>query len=77
VSSAASYSRATPEGDLPASIVIAWCLWGIFAHQTSSDFVRWSALAFAVIALLWVIDGVNSFVGLSRNPISLPTTTEV
>ena len=76
VSSAASYSCATPEVDLPASIVIAWCLWGIFAHQTSSGFVHWSALAFAIISLLWVIDGVNSFVILSNNPISLPADSD-
>ncbi|KIM44368.1 hypothetical protein M413DRAFT_8828 [Hebeloma cylindrosporum] len=65
--SAATYSRATPEGDLPGSIVIAWSLWAIFAHQTSSDFVHWSSLFFAVVALLWVVDGIRSVVVPSRN----------
>jgi len=54
---AAAYAFSSPEGDLPASIVIAWSLWAIFAHQTSDAFVHWTALAFAIITLLWVIKG--------------------
>jgi hypothetical protein len=54
---AATYSFSTPEGDLPGSIAIAWALWAIFAHQTSSAFVHWSALAFAILALVWVLKG--------------------
>ncbi|KAF6760078.1 hypothetical protein DFP72DRAFT_1031557 [Ephemerocybe angulata] len=45
------------EGDLPASIAIAWSLWAIFVHQKSSAFVHWSALAFAILALVWVLKG--------------------
>ncbi|KAG5646813.1 hypothetical protein DXG03_002190 [Asterophora parasitica] len=54
---AATYAFSTPEGDLPASIAIAWSLWAIFAHQTSSGFVHWSALAFSILALIWVVKG--------------------
>ncbi|KAG6821042.1 hypothetical protein H0H93_007932 [Arthromyces matolae] len=54
---AATYAFSTPEGDLPASVAIAWSLWAIFAHQTKSAFVHWSALAFAILALFWVAKG--------------------
>jgi hypothetical protein len=53
---AATYSFATPEGDLPASVAIAWSLWAIFDHQKTS-FIHWSALVFAILALVWVIKG--------------------
>jgi hypothetical protein len=72
--SAATYARGTPEGDLPASIVIAWYLFGVFVHQTSSGFVHWSSLVFAIIALLWVVDGVVIF---SRSSVSLPDNENV
>ncbi|EMD30957.1 hypothetical protein CERSUDRAFT_120220 [Gelatoporia subvermispora B] len=51
---AAAYAFSSPEGDLPAAIAIAWALWAIFAEQRSSAFVHWSALAFAILALVWV-----------------------
>jgi hypothetical protein len=51
---AATYAFSSPEGDLPASIAIAWSLWAIFAHQ-HNPFIHWSALAFAVLALVWVL----------------------
>ncbi|PFH52042.1 hypothetical protein AMATHDRAFT_57758 [Amanita thiersii Skay4041] len=54
---AATYAFSSAEGDLPASIAIAWSLWAIFAHQTSSGFVHWSALAFGILALAWVAKG--------------------
>ncbi|KAG6898134.1 hypothetical protein C0992_004850 [Termitomyces sp. T32_za158] len=54
---AATYAFSTPEGDLPASIAIAWSLWAIFAQQTKSAFVHWSALAFSILALVWVAKG--------------------
>jgi hypothetical protein len=54
---AATYAFSSPEGDLAGSIAIAWALWAIFAHQTSSAFIHWSALAFAIITLLWIIKG--------------------
>jgi hypothetical protein len=60
---AATYAFSSPEGDLPASIAIAWSLWAIFAHQTGSGFVHWSALVFSILALAWVIKGAY---GLSR-----------
>jgi hypothetical protein len=59
---AATYAFSSPEGDLPASIAIAWSLWAIFAHQTSSGFVHWSSLAFALLALVWVVKGAAAHV---------------
>jgi hypothetical protein len=60
---AATYAFSSPEGDLPASIAIAWSLWAIYAHQTSSKFIHWSALAFAILALVWVV---KALFGTSR-----------
>ncbi|KAJ8076970.1 hypothetical protein AAF712_000539 [Marasmius tenuissimus] len=54
---AATYAFSSPEGDLPASIAIAWSLWAIFAEQRSSAFIHWSALAFSILALVWVVKG--------------------
>jgi hypothetical protein len=54
---AATYAFSTAEGDLAGSVAIAWTIWAIFAHQTSSGFVHWSALAFAILTLLWVLKG--------------------
>jgi hypothetical protein len=56
---AATYAFSTTEGDLPASIAIAWSLFAIFAHQTldRSPFVHWASLVFAILALVWVIKG--------------------
>ena len=54
---AATYAFSTPEGDLPASIAIAWSLWAIFSEQRHPAFVHWSALAFAILALVWVLKG--------------------
>jgi len=52
---AAAYAFSSKEGDLPASIAIAWSLWAIFDHQRSSTFVHWSAFGFALLSLVWVI----------------------
>jgi hypothetical protein len=30
-------------------------LFAIFQHQRSSDFVHWSAFAFALLSLFWVV----------------------
>ncbi|KAF8637991.1 hypothetical protein AX16_010623 [Volvariella volvacea WC 439] len=68
---AATYAFSTPEGDLPASIAIAWALWAIFAHQTSSGFVHWSALAFAILALVWVVKGAIGLGVRNRGVIAL------
>ena len=53
-STSTTYAFSSPEGDLPAGLAIAWYLWAVFAHQTSSAFVHWAALAFAIYALLAV-----------------------
>jgi len=63
---AATYAFSTPEGDLPASIAIAWSLWAIFVHQTSSKFVHWSALAYSILALVWVLKGAYGLFRRSR-----------
>lgn len=52
---AATYAFSSPEGDLPASIAIAWSLFAIFAHQTSSAIIHWSALGFAILSLVWIL----------------------
>jgi len=68
---AATYSFSSPEGDLPASIAIAWSLWAIFSHQTSSGFVHWTSLVFAILALVWVIKGAVSLVYRRNGRIAL------
>jgi hypothetical protein len=68
---AATYAFSTPEGDLPASIAIAWSLWAIYAQQTSSGFVHWSALVFSILALLWVAKGITGLFMRGRGTIAL------
>ncbi|KAM6502421.1 hypothetical protein JOM56_002398 [Amanita muscaria] len=63
---AATYAFSSAEGDLPAAIAIAWSLWAVFAGQTSTGFVHWSALAFAILALVWVMKGVIGLVLRAR-----------
>jgi hypothetical protein len=52
----AAYAFATTEGDLPAAIAITWSLFAIFDHQRS-PFIHWSALAFALLSLVWILKG--------------------
>ena len=52
---AATYAFSTPEGDLAGSVAIAWSLFAVFAHQRASAFVHWSAFAFAIISLFWIV----------------------
>ncbi|KAE9408591.1 hypothetical protein BT96DRAFT_849216 [Gymnopus androsaceus JB14] len=54
---AATYAFSTPEGDLPAAIAISYSLFAVFAEQRSSAFIHWSALAFAILSLVWVLKG--------------------
>ncbi|KAJ7124954.1 hypothetical protein C8R44DRAFT_781892 [Mycena epipterygia] len=68
---AATYSFSTAEGDLPASIAIAWSLFAIFAQQTGSGFVHWSSLVFAVLALVWVVKGAYGVFVKSRGGVRL------
>ncbi|KAH9988752.1 hypothetical protein BJV77DRAFT_1020433 [Russula vinacea] len=53
---AATYAFSTPEGDLPAAVAITWALFAIFEHQRT-PFIHWSALAFAILSLIWVFKG--------------------
>lgn len=71
---AATYAFSSPEGDLPAGLAITWYLWAVFAHQQSSAFIHWSALAFAILSLFWVGKALIAlFLRISRggNAISL------
>nr|GAT57745.1 predicted protein [Mycena chlorophos] len=68
---AATYSFSSVEGDLPASIAIAWSLFAIFAHQTGSGFVHWSSLVAAILALVWVIKGAYGVFVKSRGGVRL------
>jgi hypothetical protein len=48
------YAFSSAEGDLPGAFVISWTLWAIFDHQRS-PFIHWSALAFSILSLVWVL----------------------
>lgn len=76
---AAAYAFSSPEGDLPASVAIAWSLWAIFAHQTvsqSGKFIHWSALGFSILALVWVVKGAWGLFSKSRGGVSLEDDLE-
>jgi hypothetical protein len=62
---AAAYAFSTPEGDLPAAIAITWSLFAIFDHQ-DNPFIHWSALAFALLSLVWVIKGAIGLISTWR-----------
>jgi len=68
---AATYSFSTAEGDLPASVAVAWSLFAIFAHQTRSGFVHWSSLVFAILALVWVAKGAYGLFVRTRGGVRL------
>jgi len=53
-STSVAYACSSEEGDLAGAIAIAWSLWAIFAQQKSSQFIHWSAFAFALLSLLSV-----------------------
>jgi hypothetical protein len=53
-STSVAYALSSEEGDLAGAVAIAWSLWAIFAQQTSSKFIHWSAFAFALLSLLSV-----------------------
>ena len=41
---------------MPAAIAITWSLFAIFVRQ-HTPFIHWSALAFAILSLVWVVKG--------------------
>jgi hypothetical protein len=53
---ATAYAFSTVDGDLPGAFVISWALWAIFDQQRT-PFIHWSALAFAILSLIWVLKG--------------------
>jgi len=56
----AAYAFSSPEGDLAASIAIAWSLFAIFAHQ-HNPFIHWSALAFSLLSLFWILKSIYGY----------------
>jgi len=50
----ATYAFSSREGDVAASLAIAWSLFAIFEHQRS-PFIHWSALVFAILSLFWIL----------------------
>ncbi|KAH7913768.1 hypothetical protein BJ138DRAFT_1145212 [Hygrophoropsis aurantiaca] len=60
-----AYAYSAAEGDLPACVAISWSMWAIYAQQkpNHSEFVHWTAFAFAVVSLMWVM---KSAAGLAR-----------
>jgi len=63
----AAYAFSSSEGDIAASIAIAWSLFAIFAHQTSSAFIHWSALAFSLLSLFWIAKSLWGFWSKGRS----------
>jgi hypothetical protein len=63
---AAAYAFSSAEGDLPAAFVISWYLWAVYSRQITSGFVHWSALAFAILSLFWVVKGMYGLYARSR-----------
>ncbi|CED83036.1 hypothetical protein [Phaffia rhodozyma] len=53
--SAVGYAFSSREGDLGGALTISWVLWAIFQHQTSSKFIHWSALVFAILATFFSV----------------------
>ena len=68
---AATYAFSSPEGDVAGAIAIAWSLFAIFAQQTGSGFVHWSALVFAILALVWVSKGAYGLFVRTRGGVRL------
>jgi len=56
----AAYAFSSPEGDLAASIAIAWGLFAIYAHQHNA-FIHWSALAFSLLSLFWILKSLYGY----------------
>ncbi|KAF8585774.1 hypothetical protein K439DRAFT_1409679 [Ramaria rubella] len=56
----AAYAFSSPEGDLAASIAIAWGLFAIFARQ-HNPFIHWSALAFSLLSLFWILKSLYGY----------------
>lgn len=64
---AATYAFSSTEGDLAGSIAITWALFAIFARQTTSAFIHWSALVFAILSLLWVVKSLYGLITSGRS----------
>jgi len=54
-STSVAYALSSPEGDIAGAIAISWSLWAIYSQQTSSGFVHWSALVFAILSLFSIV----------------------
>ncbi|KAF8310634.1 hypothetical protein DL93DRAFT_2061926 [Clavulina sp. PMI_390] len=62
-STSVAYALSSPEGDLAGAIAISWSLWAIFAEQTTSVFIHWSAFAFAFLSLFSIAKAVFGLFG--------------
>jgi len=67
-STSAAYAFSSPEGDIAGSIAIAWSLFAIFHHQTSSAFIHWSALVFAILSTVWILKALYGHFTAHRGP---------
>jgi len=56
----AAYAFSSAEGDIAASIAIAWSLFAIFEHQ-NDGFIHWSALAFGILSLFWILKSLYGY----------------
>ncbi|KZS88663.1 hypothetical protein SISNIDRAFT_497831 [Sistotremastrum niveocremeum HHB9708] len=64
-STSVAYAFSSAEGDIAASIAIAWSLFAIFEHQRST-FIHWSALAFAILSLFSIVKSLYGYFVLKR-----------
>jgi hypothetical protein len=61
-----AYAYSGPEGDIAASIAIAWSLFAIFEHQRT-PFIHWSALAFAILSLFAIVKSLYGYWAKGRS----------
>ncbi|EJD43222.1 hypothetical protein AURDEDRAFT_89079 [Auricularia subglabra TFB-10046 SS5] len=67
-STSAAYAFGSSEGDVAGSVAITWALFAIYEHQRTSGFIHWSAFAFAILSLLWVLKSTFSTYLVRRAP---------
>jgi len=62
----AGYALYNTDGDLAGSSVITWTLWGIYDNQ-KNEFIRFSALGFAILSSIWVIKAAHALYKRNRH----------
>ena len=74
----AAYAFSSAQGDIVGSSAISWSLFAIYDHQRSNKFIHWSAFAFAIISLFWIVKSLFEYWrgirnrGILRNEEPLP-----